>query len=91
VTETPPTSTPDPGARFLGWILVAMGGLVALLCGLCTLVTAGIGVLTPSGWMLALYALILGGLPTAGGVALVMVGRRLIRGPRPKPDPNVFR
>lgn len=73
---------------FFGWILMAVGGLIALTCGLCTLGVAAYGVSgqagSPPGPMsVVMMALIFGGVPTAAGVGLFILGLRLTRGPKP--------
>jgi len=80
--------------RFVGGCLVAVGGLIATVCGLCTAVFV-IGpiwyaVTSPGGvyaWPLSLMGLVIGGIPTALGVALIVVGLGMFRGARrPPPD-----
>ena len=68
--------------RLVGGFLIAAGALVAWLCGTCTLQARG---------MYGVLALILGGIPTLGGIVTVWLGVRLYRqgrddgGQRPKP------
>lgn len=71
----------DKVTRFVAGALVAVGGLMVLLCGSCTLVYAGGGLVALlrgedaglSVFILAV-ALVGGGLPTAAGVVLVVNG-----------------
>ena len=94
-----PRSTGDaPGNWLGGMLLMTAGGLVALLCGSCTLIVGGAAVWsTFNSSALAhptiaassastgiVVALIFGGLPTAGGVALFLFGLRIYRGDRRK-------
>lgn len=76
----------------MGGLLLAVGLLIATLCGACTLLIAA-GVLMsafqPNASMqlsLVLLGLmvpaIIGGIPTAIGIALVAVGWRMLRRPR---------
>jgi len=72
-------------SRFIGGLLVAIGGLIATLCGLCTAAFV-IGpvwyALSSHGefaWPLSVMGLVIGGLPTAGGVTLIVVGLGMIR------------
>ena len=80
--------------RFVGGCLVAAGGLIATVCGLCTAVFV-IGpiwyAMTSSGgayaWPLSVMGLVIGGIPTALGVALIVVGLGMFRRTRrPPPD-----
>lgn len=88
------------GQRFLGGCLLAVGLLIATLCGACTLLFAGAFLIGAGGshgaqigmvlWTLAI-PLIIGGIPTAIGVALAVVGWRLLRPAKPSPPPeNIF-
>jgi hypothetical protein len=88
---SPGSSGVEPGAaRFFGWLLIVMGGLITLLCGGCTLLMVGVGFAGMTsqpgalmGWMLMVG--MFGGLPTAAGIALVWVGWLLVRKPRQTP------
>jgi len=84
MTQTPPAEDDEThakrmaGKRFLGGLLMAVGGLIALLCGMCTLVFLN------NSWaseaLIALLAsLVLGGIPSAVGVALFLLGRSIYR------------
>jgi hypothetical protein len=98
-------SAPDTeghaGRRFLGGCLIAVGLLIATVCGACTLIVGAAAVMTGfdshAQGTLALilislaFALVVGGTPTAVGVGLVVIGWRLVRRPRPIPPPeNTF-
>jgi hypothetical protein len=79
--------------RFAGGCLIAVGGLFATLCGLCTAVFVGGPIwyaATTGGafaWPLSAMGLVVGGIPTAVGVAQVVVGANLLRrGRRTPPD-----
>jgi hypothetical protein len=85
---TSPEPPPAQG-QFIGWLLIAVGALMVLLCGGCTLVFWGVGVWTliesPSAGGLGAMGLlflmtgILGGLPAAGGGVLIWAGWRAVR------------
>ena len=90
-------SHPDIVQRFFGAALMAVGGLIAALCGACSLVFVGVTlismILNPGnlGLMLtgvfsgALAVAIVGGLPTVVGILIFRWGRRLYRPPPPIP------
>lgn len=87
------TGTEGHGVRrFFGGLLMAVGFLMAALCGLCTVVfvisglTEGRGELF-SGGDIAIMALFIGGLPTLIGVGLVAGGRALWKPPPPRRPP----
>ncbi len=77
-----------PEARFGGWLLIVIGGLLVVLCGGCTLVFWGVGLVgliqTPNGEALgAMIGLLfmtglIGGVPAAGGAILVWAGWRAL-------------
>ena len=83
--------------HFFGLLLMAVGGLIAVTCGLCTLVVGGLFVVSAVsvGGMLAgpsalsglLLPLIVGGVPAAGGAYVFVVGRRMFRRGRDEPKP----
>ncbi|TAJ74598.1 MAG: hypothetical protein EPO51_00645 [Phenylobacterium sp.] len=83
----------DRTTRFVAGGLVAVGGLMVLLCGSCTLIFGGgglIGLLRGedaglSGFILG-TALIVGGLPTGAGLLLLVNGLRSWKANRP-PSP----
>ena len=64
--------------RLIGAILVLVGGLMALLCGTCTL-----AFIKPANG-LTVFALVIGGTPTAVGVGMLIAGVRLILNVQPK-------
>jgi hypothetical protein len=74
------------GRRFIAGALVAVGGLMVLLCGSCTVMFGGGGLIgliqgedaALSGTLLITAAL-LGGLPTTAGVVLVRSGLKTLR------------
>jgi hypothetical protein len=78
------------GMRFLGMVLMAAGGLIAFLCGLCTVVSmVVVTYLSSSSDVMRQAApwlgpLVLGGVPTAVGVAMFWAGSRLYRQTRPQ-------
>ncbi len=84
--QPPPAQQPKPEARFGGWLLIVIGGLLVVLCGGCTLTFWGVGVVglmenhSAAAWGavigLFLVTLLIGGLPTAGGAILVWAGWR---------------
>ena len=70
--------------RLLGMILMTVGGLMALLCGLCTLAFGFVILTVPDGGAVGtlsslLIPLIVGGLPTAVGGILFWIGRGMYR------------
>lgn len=85
----PPRPDTDPVSRFIGWLMLGCGGLMALLCGGCTLVVWAIGFSGGLGqgveailsWFL--MALVLGGVPTAIAALIGWLGWRIVRRPRP--------
>ena len=72
---------------FFGAALMAVGGLIALLCGLCTLTyfVMGANSLGKGGEegsyapIMMIASLLMGGVPTAVGVGLFFAGRGLRR------------
>jgi hypothetical protein len=88
---TPPQAPrrPSPEARFGGWLLIVIGGLLVLLCGGCTLTLWGVGLVglkqdaSAAAWgsIMGLFVttLLIGGVPTAGGAILVWAGFRVLR------------
>jgi hypothetical protein len=72
-------------AKLFGALLMAVGGLMAGLCGLCS---AGVVIITISGGSngigaLMMLVLIFGGPPIAIGTGLFLWGRSLWLGPTP--------
>jgi len=82
----------EDSRSFWAWLVLTIGALIVLLCGPCTLVFAGGSLISlvqgedPSlaGFILAV-ALVIGGLPTAGGVVLVLNGWASLRRMRAPP------
>jgi hypothetical protein len=77
----------DPVRTFFGYVLVVVGGLMATLCGLCTLVFFVGGLVTGgSCCSVSAMALAVGVLPTALGLLLFFGGRAQLRvASRPPP------
>lgn len=81
----------DRLTRFVAGALVAVGGLMVLLCGSCTLVFGGGGLVSLirgedaglSTFILAI-AVIVGGLPTAAGAVLLVNGWKSWQANRPR-------
>lgn len=75
--------TPSPTQRFVGALLMAVGGLMAALCGGCGALFVIGGLLSlfsrnaQDGPMLAGMGLVVGGIPAAMGVGLFIAGRAL--------------
>ncbi len=83
MTATPPR---DPMRTFVGGAMMAIGGLVAVLCGLCT-ATFMVAAMVPGGDKgFFVMALVIGGIPTAIGVGLFVAGRAILRAPTPPPS-----
>jgi ABC-type Mn2+/Zn2+ transport system permease subunit len=85
---TMPQPPASPVAQFFGVMLIIVGILIALLCGLCTLVVIGTSLSMPGdqqgyggGGMIGV-ALIIGGIPTVVGGLLVWAGIAVLRGAR---------
>jgi hypothetical protein len=80
----------DKVTRFVAGALIVVGGLMVLLCGSCTLVFGGgglVGLLRGedvglSGFLVATAAIV-GGLPTAAGVVLLLNGWKSWKANRP--------
>jgi hypothetical protein len=80
-----------PVRRFFAYVLMVVGGLITVLCGGCTAL-ALLGALqlnsTPHasyeawGPPLGVAALIIGGLPTAIGIVMFVIGRRMSKDER---------
>jgi hypothetical protein len=81
----------NPLQKFIGGALMAVGGLIAALCGTCTVATIGYGLFDSLGGGVAADDLVsgvvmlglIGGVPTVLGVLLFRWGWRLFRPPRP--------
>jgi len=81
MSDNPAEARRRAGKRLLGGLLMAGGGMIALLCGLCTVVVM-LPVLQAPGPGLEyslILAVILGGFPTLVGVVLFWIGLRLWR------------
>ena len=85
----------DDARNFWAWVVLTMGGLIVLLCGPCTLFFGG-GALfsllkgedaSMAGFILVV-ALVIGGIPTAGGVVLLLNGWGSLRKLRSRPPPT---
>lgn len=87
-------SHPDPVGRFFGGALMAVGGLIAALCGACTgffMIMSVVSMMQYPAAMsagailtgLMLYGLV-GGLPTLIGVFIFRMGLKRFRPPKPK-------
>lgn len=82
---------------FFGALLIVAGALLALLCGLCTLVVIAVSVSAPAtsgsdnygGGAMIPVALLLGGVPTVFGGLMVWAGIMLIRSSRKAQPPPV--
>ena len=80
-------------AQFLGVMLIALGTLMAGLCGLCTLFVAGVSLSAPhdpqgyGGGGMVPVALIFGGVPTLFGLAMIWAGVIVLRNARTPPQP----
>jgi hypothetical protein len=88
--------SPSPVKVFFGWCLMAVGGLIALTCGLCTFGFVVVGVIGAFGRygggpfsMISslLAALMFGGLPTLVGAGVFIAGREMTL----KREPGVAR
>jgi hypothetical protein len=74
----------DPLRTFFGVALVAVGAMIATLCGLCTGAFLISGLLQPGGQGVAALAIPVGGIPTAVGLLLYWAGRKVL-----KPIPSI--
>jgi hypothetical protein len=82
---TEPNADPSPVARFFGGLLMAVGGLIAVTSGLCSLAILTMGAVSSGndlGDSIPLVLLV-GGIPFGIGLALFFIGRRLYRGSPP--------
>jgi hypothetical protein len=88
---TDPSQTgAGPVAKLFGSLLMAVGGLIAVLSGLCSLAFLGTMIQTSVphpgqnnqivGLLVAV--LVFGGVPIGVGAGLFIIGRHLFRGPR---------
>lgn len=79
-----PNQTKNPVVTFFGWLLMGIGGLIAVTAGACSLYflvsmlgggSGGFG-----GWISALgLVMLFGGIPFAVGAALFFAGRVISR------------
>lgn len=65
-----PPRKDDPTARLFGAILMAVGAMIALLCGLCSLAVLSTG----GGVGLFLFVALIGGIPIVVGVVIFKAG-----------------
>ena len=84
---------PTPGQlRFGAWLLIVIGGLMAMLCGGCTLTlwieTAREHQDPATAIQSDLFFLVIGGTPTAVGAYLTWSGIRDLRASRTPPSPE---
>ena len=86
-----PYAEPGPVVKLFGAMLMAVGGLIAVLSGLCSLAFLGPVIvnviqqpnLNAQSAMVALpWVLIVGGIPIGVGVGIFVIGRHLFRGRR---------
>ncbi|HEY8004356.1 MAG TPA: hypothetical protein VIE16_09015 [Phenylobacterium sp.] len=73
---------PDPMNRFLGAAMIAVGGLIFGLCGLCTLTFLVAGMIPQGDRSFSVIALVVGGIPTGLGFLLLRGGLTMFRGRR---------
>jgi len=75
--------------QFLGGCLMALGALMATLCGLCTAGFMFAAFKSSGGQPLGILTMVIGGVPTVAGVVLLIVGWGMIRDARaPLPAPK---
>jgi hypothetical protein len=72
----------DPMARFVGGAMIAVGGLIFGLCGLCTLTFLVAGMIPHGDWSFSVIALVVGGIPAAVGFLILRAGLAMFRGRR---------
>ncbi len=95
MTDPRPTGT---GGGFITGAMLAVGALLLTLCGTCTLYVGGGGLWSilsgkedrSLGGVILVTALVIGGLPTLGGLVLVLEGLKRVRRSRPQPPPQTF-
>jgi hypothetical protein len=85
----------DDSRSFWAWLVLTVGALIVLLCGPCTLMFGGGALISLArgedsqlAGMILVIALVIGALPTAGGVVLVLNGLESLRKLRRGRDPN---
>ena len=95
VPATPPAPAApmrrDPAAVFIGWVLLVLGVLMAVLCGGCTLFVTVASLANASEAGFAVVGLLFGGVPTLMGLVLVWAGWRLVRTRPPPPVDETFK
>jgi hypothetical protein len=88
MTDPKPPPTDRPASWFFGAALMALGALMVVLCGLCSVVGffAGAGMVSETGRggvaafvQSGALVLVFGGIPILIGVGLFLVGRNLCR------------
>jgi hypothetical protein len=81
--------------RFVGGLIMAFGGLIATLSGLCSAAFLAMMISSPGDPSMFAFGVfvvgIIGGVPFAVGVALFFIGRSVYRSNKSRPDPNTFR
>ena len=89
--NTPPTEADRAVARLFGAMLMAVGGLIVGLCGLCSfgflaITIGGGGPASQASQIPGLFVMVavIGGVPIGVGVLVFIAGRSLWRGPRPR-------
>jgi|GEM_PF-3540210 len=73
--------------RFWGALLMAVGALIATLCGGCALLVAGSFIAYSTSlkeWSILLVPALLGGLPAMGGIVVFRQGLKRFSGPEPR-------
>jgi hypothetical protein len=80
----------NPVGQFFGVLLIAVGALIATLCGLCTLVFIGTSFAGAGSDRAAALSgipifLLIGGTPTAFGAILIWLGILMVRRGRRRP------
>jgi hypothetical protein len=81
-------------SRYAVWAiaLFVIGGLIAVVSGLCTggMLLAGISDGSSEGQSIMMAGLMIGGVPFLFGLALIFVARKWGRKLPPPPNPDVF-
>ena len=82
----------SPAVRFFGWLLMGIGGLIAVTAGACSMIflvsmlgSGGGGLADGLPGMLGLI-LMFGGIPLVVGVLLVIAGRAISKPPLTRRD-----
>jgi hypothetical protein len=83
IDPPPPRFQPSAAQRLFGAVLMAIGGMIALLCGLCSFGVLGAAFMSPSPGEGLLFSLVLvgifGGIPFAVGLGVFLIGRGVYR------------